>query len=432
MRRRVAVTALLFCALAIGSPAPAHAAQSSREGEALQAAAAALRQPRAENYSQHVAHSQSLTVAFASLTDQAVNPLFGLTVRGMWVYLRTPAATRTALPWFHQPEVWGPLAIVLLLMLFNSTIVEAAPPLKIPLNALGDLVNKGTAILALPIFVSLFAESAAIPASEALAALWDACRLNPTAYAATATTAQSASTGLAASLGYAAGLVVGTFVYGTVWLAFNTVDVLILICPFPAVDACLKSARLAVVGILAGLTHLSPGTGLAAALLILAASLLIAGWSMRLSIFGLLYSTDLLARRHAAPMREATALWAFSSTGLQPEVPIRTLGALARNEAGQLVFQYRPWLLLPRRHIVLPDSAQAYAIGEGLLNPYLTQPRSSGSPSLVLRFLPRHRGHEEELDNRLGTAGVQDTRLLRGFRSLWRLLSGGESAPART
>ena len=37
------------------------------------------------------------------------------------------------------------------------------------------------------------------------------------------------------------------------------------------------------------------------------------------------------------------------------KVPARTYGKLLRDEKGSLVLQYRPWLVLPERTLVLPE-----------------------------------------------------------------------------
>ena len=100
----------------------------------------------------------SITEAVTQLTGTAINPLFGVTVLGMYHYFSTPEHLRDQLPFYDQPHVWGGMLLIILLMFFNCTICEAIPFLKIPLNALGDLVNKGGACVVLPVVLHQFAQ----------------------------------------------------------------------------------------------------------------------------------------------------------------------------------------------------------------------------------------------------------------------------------
>lgn len=328
-----------------------------------------------------------LNKAFVTLTGQAVNPLFGVTALGMYNYYRTDAAARDRLPIYYQPKVWVPLLIILGLMLCNSTICEAIPLLKVPLNALGDVVNKGGAVVVLPMVIKMFADTVAHPAGQTVA--WAVNTVFPSAHA-----AEGGIVGTAYhSAGWLVGAVIGALAYAAVWLAFNVVDVLILICPFPGVDAVLKTCRLAMVGILAGTNQLTPSISIILAIGMTLVCLLIAGWSFRLSVFGWIFATDILFFRHRDPENSTLA---FATVGMKQRmgIPMRTLGHLEKTEGGQLAFTYKPWLVLSPRTVNIGNPG-AYSAGRGLLNPFLVADAKPDEP--WLRLPPRYRGREDRM-----------------------------------
>ncbi len=331
---------------------------------------------------------EKINKAFVALTGEAINPLFGVTALGIYTYYRTDSAFRDQLPIYDRPIVWLPFLAIILLMLFNSTAGEAFPFLKAPLNALGDFVNKVGALVLLPLAVKMFADALAEPIGREAANL--AGNFSAVAYAGEAV----ASGGFWLGAGWLAALVLGMVVYLAVWLTFNVVDVLILLCPFPGVDALLKSCRLAMIGILSGSYHVSPYLALVLSLLVVAASFFIAGWSFRLSVFGLIYSTDILFFRKKDV--DKTGILAFSASALRRtgKIPVRTLGSLRIDAEGRLVFAYRPWLILRKRRFAL-GKADDFSCGKGLLNASLVDARDAGTA--WLSFPPRYRGREADI-----------------------------------
>ena len=422
----------LLCVFSLTSPATKCTAQELPPGqempEELQKAAKAaeaLRPDPDETYDDHVSRSEHITLAFAALTGEAVNPLLGITVRGAWIWWQAPSAQRPQLPWYVQPRIWVPMLIIMLLMLFKGTICEALPGAKKFLDALGDLVSKAGAVFSLPIVLAMFADSFSEPLGEELQVAW--AWLSPAAHAAEAA-AGAAPSGFFGFLGWVVSLTLGLIVYVTVWLAFNTIDVLILICPFPAIDALLKSFRIAVFGALLSIREIDATAGLIASVVLILFSTLIAGWSLRLSVFGFIYSIDLLLFRSEPVKADNPSVKAFSNTGLTSLVPIRTYGTITRNEEAKLVFTYRPWLVFTKRTIVLEEPAAAYAAGIGLINPYIVKPGSDDEFTTMLRLPPRFSGHEQEIAAGLGLQGVKDTSIVRGIRVglqyLWALIAG--------
>ncbi len=207
---------------------------------------------------------------------------------------------------------------------------------------------------------------------------------------------------------------------------------LILICPFPGIDSALKSFRLAVVGVLAGARELSPTTAMALAFVVVMTSLLLAGWSFRLSVFGLVFSTDILFFRKRG-MDAAAGFGAFSSGGLKAArgLPMRTWGTVRGGGEGRLVFSYRPWLVLGRREVTL-GAAEEFTAGRGLLNPFLVSGvDGEGSGGIQwLRLPPRYRGTEGAMAAAFGLRGVADCGVGGAFRTwLGEVFGSRRSAP---
>src|SRR5690606_37287699 len=125
-----------------------------------------------------------------------------------------------------------------------------------------------------------------------------------------------------------------------------------------------------------------------------------------------------LGRQRAAPERpHVFTLGGFGG------LPARTGGRLALTDEGQAVFLDRPWRLLPEKPVPVPDGF--LHVSKGLLSPGLTH-RPAGEPRDVeiFVFLPRYRGHEENVARELRLAGVRDHALSRGLGAVRGWLRG--------
>ena len=244
--------------------------------------------PPRESVNERVASGDRINQAFVALTGEAINPLFGITVLGMYRYFTTDEAFRSGLPIYEQPVVWIPLLILILLMLFNTTVCSVAPFMNAPLNIVGNITNTLGAAAVLPLVLKMFADSFAAPVGAHIAQATNF--LFPAAYAAEA----GANSSLWLSLGWCASLVIGFFSYLVVWLTAYTVDVLVLLSPWSVIDALLKSLRIAVMGGLALLNQLSTGLALVAALIlvvfsacfsVVAVKMFVRAWKFILGLF---------------------------------------------------------------------------------------------------------------------------------------------------
>jgi hypothetical protein len=237
------------------------------------------------------------------------------------------------------------------------------------------------------------------------------------------------------SLGFAT---IGSTVYDTlmipismaaffiVFLASNAINILILLSPFSTVDLALKSFRTAILATVTATAFLNPWLGAAWALIIIVFSYFIAGWSFRLSHFGTVFVWDFLTLRRHRFTPDQTANNLFLSRKIN-KVPARTYGKLTRNDKGELVLTYRPWLVLPTRTLVLPEGK--YCVGHGAFFSEIHRLEGDSTRSVIL-LPPRYRSHEQEL---VGIYGLVDVRPI-GLRAVWAwikgLFGGGKAQPA--
>jgi len=341
----------------------------------------------------------------STITGVAISPLLGVSVVGCYQYCKTAPEQRDQLPWFASPMFWLPAFLVLAACFIKDTAGTALPTAaKKPLDAIETVEHKISGLVAtgafVPIMVGILHE---------------------------ANSTGGQSTMSLSALGFAAFTMpnwlydilvtpVAMLVFFVVFLASNAINILILLSPFTTVDAALKTFRLTILASVAGTGLLGdwsghPWIGAVWALVIIAISYFIAGWSFRLSHFGLVFIWQFFTggRYRFKPDPKENRLFLGRKT---QKVPTRTFGKLSRNDQGELVFNYRPWLVLPQRTLVLPVGH--YEAGRGLF--YSEIMRVEGDSARTVFLLPPHyRGHEEEIARIYNLAGTRDV----GLRAAW-------------
>jgi hypothetical protein len=352
--------------------------------------------------------------ALSTITGVAISPLLGVSAVGAWQYFKTPTDKRAGLPWFAQPWFWLPGLLLVALVACKDLFGATLPPgWKKPFDIAELAENKMSALVAAGAFVPLMAMifrsmdadgGQALLAGAGLAAidlswLWNAL-LTPFAIAA----------------------------FVVVWLVSHTINILILISPWGAVDAALKSARTFLLSTVAVTSFFDPWVGAVWALIIIGICALLAGWAFRLMIFGTVFAWDFGTFRKNRFLPEPAANKAFTARRMN-KVPIRTYGRLEKNAEGKWTFHFRPWLVLPKRTLELPSGA--YAVGNGLFYPVLLH-KEEDREREVFTFPPRFATHEADLAKMYGLA-VEDTGLVKGFKAFWawlKELMGVGSSPA--
>jgi len=191
---------------------------------------------------------------------------------------------------------------------------------------------------------------------------------------------------------------------------------LILLSPWGAIDAGLKAARTALLGLITLTATMNPWISAALSVVVIIVAYLVAGWAFRLTVFGTLFSWDFFTLRrkryHVAPSDNKV----FAGGNL-PEVPVRTYGRLRKTETG-LAFAYKPWLVMPEKVANVP--AAGLVVGKGLF--FSTVLNETNETYFLLP--PRYRGHEEQLSETYGLAGVKPAGLRRAWSAVKELFGG--------
>jgi len=338
----------------------------------------------------------------STITGVAISPLLGVGAVGAYQWSKAETAEQKAkLPWFANPLFWVPaLLLVGLCAVKDAAGVVVLPTvLKKPIDVAETVEHKISGLVAtgafVPIMVNIIHEA------------------NSTGGQPTASLS---------SLGFAA-IDLHTIFYDIfmtpiamaaffiVFLASNAINILILISPFSTVDAALKTFRTTILATVVGSAWMNPWLGAAWALIILLISYFIAGWSFRLSHFGIMFLWDFCTGRKLRFKPDAKENKLFLACKTQ-KVPARTYGKLSRNDKGELVLNYRPWLVLAQRTLILP--AGQYEAGRGLFYSEILRIEGGNAKTVVL-LPPRYRGHEEEIAKIYHFEGTRDV----GIRAAW-------------
>jgi hypothetical protein len=335
----------------------------------------------------------------STVTGVAISPLLGVSAVGAYQWFKTPSDKRASLHWYAQPWFWLSGLLLVGFITAKDVLGTAAPTtLKKPFDVAEAVENKFSGLLAagtfVPFMVTVF-PTAADDASQAL----------------------SQSGFAAISGGDLLNWMMVPFaiaIFLVVWLASHAVNMLILISPFTTVDAALKSFRASILGLVTVTAWINPWVGAFFSVIVVIVAWLIAGWAFRLLVLGNVYCWDFFTFRRHRFMPAANLNWMFAARALD-DMPIRTYGRLNTGANGERTFEYRPWLVLPKRTLKLP--ADHYAIGRGIIYPEIM--KVEGETALT-RFIlpPRYKGHEMELGRSAGITEVRDVGLLKGFKAI--------------
>ncbi len=359
--------------------------------------------------------------ALSTVTGVAISPLLGTAALGL--YQNHSADTpeeQAALPWYARWSFILPALTVVAACAAKDALGTVVPPgLKKPLDILETIENKASGLVAAGAVVPFTMSSLSKmivgqgPAGDLLL------------HSGTATMTVGAIDG--AWLLSLLTVPFGIAVFIIVWLASHAINALILLSPWGAIDAVLKGARTALLGLVTLSATINPWIGAALSLVVVLVAYLVAGWAFRLTVFGAVFSWDFFTfGKGRCQIRAGADHPLFSSNTLASQgVPMRTWGRLRHEpENGKLVFRYRPWLVLPERTLEVKTTAPA--IGKGL---FFSTLQDGERTAFVLP--PRYRGHEEDFAAAHGLeGGVRPAGLLKAWGAL-RELFGGSAARAQ-
>ena len=365
----------------------------------------AAAQPAAATPGVEFAHSLSV------LTGVAISPLLGTGAYGAIKWWKSSPTQRAKLPWFAQPWFFVPALVLVGVCLLKDTAGTALPTaMKKPLDIAETVEHKISGIVATGAFVPF---------------LMLMMNDNSTGSPGAALSSMGVAAADFSGLFHLLMVPVAMIVFLLVCLASNAINVLIILSPFTTVDAALKGFRLALLGTVTATAWANPWVGAAWALVIIAFSYFIAGWSFRLSHFGAVFTWDLFTFRRNRFVPDPAVNKMFLGRQLD-KVPARTYGRLSRDEQGRLVLKYRPWLVLPERTLLFPEGK--YAVGKGAIFSEIQQLDGNVIHTATL-LPPRYHTHEEKLVPIYGLIGVRYI----GLRAAWRWLKeslGFKAQPA--
>jgi hypothetical protein len=267
--------------------------------------------------------------AVSTVTGIAISPLLGTGAYGAYKWWSTEEAARAGLPWYAQPKFWLPALLLVAACAAKDAFGATVPPgWKKPLDVLETIENK---------FSGLIAAGAVVPfALDAMA------KMLFTSDAPTAAMPMFAHSGVAAihlaalDVTWLMNLLLvplGVAVFALVWLGSHAINVLILLSPWGAIDAGLKAARTALLGLVTLTATINPNVGAALSVAIIIVCYFTAGWAFRLSVFGTVFCWDFLTRKRTrfSPAENDNPM--FSGPNF-PGVPVRSYGRLVQRTGG--------------------------------------------------------------------------------------------------
>ncbi len=359
----------------------------------------------------------ALAATFSQITGVAISPLLGVSAVGAYTWIRTPSDQRASLPWYAHPSFWLVALLVVGAVAAKDSFGAVLPPgWKKPLDVAETLENKLSGAVAVGAFVPFSVDSL--------------MKMLGGAGHASAVGSPLLASGLATipvgAVDFSWALTVLTMplaaaVFIVVWITSHAINVLILLSPWGAIDAALKGIRIGVLSLLTVTATIDPKVGAILSLLIVIVAWCCAGWAFRLTIFGTIFCWDFFTLRRARFRPAANDNWIFTARKVD-RAPIRSYGRLHRGEEGRLTFEYRPWLVFPRRTAEV--SPAGLAVGRGVF--YSTVVSRSGDDETTLFLLPpRYRGHETELADACAIREVIDVGLRRAWAWLKEALGFG-------
>lgn len=340
------------------------------------------------------------------ITGVAISPLLGVGAYGAWTYFDTPKEQKPDLPWYAKPVFWLP-ALLIVGLVFIKDVGGAAIPdtLKQPLDVIEAVESKVSGLVAAGAFIPIAANFLpTLGSSEA--------------HQFVAPGLMFAAIDVNAILNFLL-KPFAMIAFAIVWLAAHAINILILISPFSVVDLALKSFRMFLLSLVVGTNFVNPTVGVIFALGLLLFASLIAGWSFRAGVFGVVFCWDFFTRRRKRFTPDPKVNWMFTAQSFSA-APIRTYGTLQREEDGSLTFEYKPWLVMPAKRVkVAPGD---YAVGKGLFLRRILRTADNDEHQEVFTLPPRYRGHEDALTGIYRLGPIREIGLLRAIMSVWRCI----------
>jgi hypothetical protein len=390
MKRFAPLVALALCLTLLSLPLLAQSAAKAK--------ASAVKTPGLE-----------LAALATQVTGIAISPLLGVSAVGCYRYFQasTPEQ-KAALPWFAHPGFWALGLLLVAAVAAKDTAGATVPPgWKKPLDILETIENKASGLVAagavIPSLVTF--GSKMIMESSGLGATIE---LQATGVAMLRVATFDTSWLLSLLM-----VPLSVVVFGVVWLSAHTINVLILLSPWGAIDAALKALRTGILGLVTATAWIDPVVGATLSVIIILVAYLMAGWAFRLTVFGSVFCWDFFTVRRKRFQLLADGNQVFTADRLEG-VPQRTYGRLFQAPDGTLTLKYRPWLVLPERTVTVPRDG--LVVGRGMFySEVLGHDPKADQMHTVLLLPPRYLGHEELFVRTYHLSGTTEV----GLRKAW-------------
>ncbi|MBE2204559.1 MAG: hypothetical protein IAE94_09510 [Chthoniobacterales bacterium] len=351
------------------------------------------------NEPEHETSFGAVAESVSEATGLGISPFFVMGAMGTYKYWMASDFERPNLEWYCHPAVWGSIWALLLLCALKVTISSVVPGATKPLDA----VERATKQVAGPVAGMSVAGTSVLKASAIFAS---------THQGAPRMLCASALMGGESLPAWFLLLTACFFGFGVVWLAFNAIDTLIFLCPFGAVEFVSKILKVGLVLLILGAAMLSPFLALLICAILILIATKIAGWAFRITVFGMVITTDYLFPWIARKKVDATNPHAFVACH-QLRVPSRTYGRLTYAD-GEITFTYRPYLIFPQKRVKLP--AVSRCVVRGVLMPSVSDTIPEKGSAKIM-FPPRYRGKEELLSRGLMINEIRDCAIIRGWKA---------------
>ena len=354
--------------------------------------------------------------AISTITGIAISPLLGTSAYGAYKYFTAKDdATRAALPWYAKMSFWLPAMLLVAACAAKDAFGAMVPTgLKKPLDILETIENK---------FSGLVAAGAVVPfAMDAMRGMIFSGDTPTAALPSLAHSGVAAIHVAAFDVSWLLNLLTvpfGIAIFVLVWLGSHAINVLILLSPWGAIDAGLKAARTALLGLITITATMNPMISAVLSVAVIIVAYFIAGWAFRLTIFGSMFCWEFVSRRRARFTPAADENRMFAGAHL-PGVPVRSYGRLVKREGGALEFVYRPWLFLAPRTATVPVEGRVLSVGIGAFFSDIVDE----ADQTVFSLPPRYRGHEEKLAAVYAMSGPRPIGLHRTWNELREMLGG--------
>jgi len=353
----------------------------------------------------------ALAKTVATVTGIAISPLLGTSALGayQWVTAKD-AAARARLPWYAHWSFFVPALLIVGICATKDSLGAMLPPgFKKPLDVLETIENKASGLVAAGAVIPLTMDTLS--------------KLLTGTHTASAHITGGLAMIQAPNLYWLLDVLTvpfGIAVFAVVWMASHAINVLILLSPWGAIDAALKAARTALLGLLTASAVANPWVGAVLSIVIIIISYFVAGWAFRLTWFGAEFCWDYFTLRRLRFALKENENRLFAG-GHLAGVPVRTYGRLTRKPDGTLEFFYRPWLVLPVRSVVVAAGPASLVVDRGLFFSTITLDNTG----TLFLLPPRYHGHESELAEAYAMGGgVRDAGLRRAWGVLKELFGG--------